>query len=96
MKWVSSRAEAFQSDATGRDLISEAELALSETGQFLGLRVRNTVALGAYSQAGSDGAPVVNLGTLVNVYTTPAIHVDVTAVYTNSNPVRSYRGNGRP
>lgn len=96
VKWISTRSEAFLSDAQGRDVTSDGELALDDNGKFLGLRVRNTVALGAYSQAGSDGAPVVNLGTLANVYLTPAIHVDVTAVYTNTNPVRSYRGNGRP
>src|SRR5262249_57371175 len=26
----------------------------------------------------------------------PAIHADVTAVFTHTNPVRPYRGNGRP
>src|ERR687890_823347 len=38
----------------------------------------------------------MNLGTLAGVYRTPAIHVDVTAVFTNTNPMRPYRGNGRP
>ena len=37
-----------------------------------------------------------NLGTLAGVYRTPAIHVDVTAVFTHTKPVRPYRGNGRP
>ena len=35
-------------------------------------------------------------GSLAGVYRTPAIHADVTAVFTNTNPVRPYRGNGRP
>ena len=39
---------------------------------------------------------ICNPGTLAGVYRTPAIHVDVTAVFTNTNPVRPYRGNGRP
>ncbi len=39
---------------------------------------------------------VGNLGTLAGVYRTPAIHVDVTAVFTHTNPMRPYRGNGRP
>src|SRR5262249_18982709 len=39
---------------------------------------------------------VGNLGSLAGVYTVPAMHVDVTAVFTNTNPVRPYRGNGRP
>ena len=38
----------------------------------------------------------MNAGTLAGVYRTPAIHVDVTGVFTNTNPVRPYRGNGRP
>ena len=39
---------------------------------------------------------VANLGTLAGVYRTPAMHVDVTAVFTHTNPMRPYRGNGRP
>src|SRR5205807_8669763 len=38
----------------------------------------------------------MNLGTLAGVYRTPAIHADVTAVFSNTNPMRPYRGNGRP
>ena len=37
-----------------------------------------------------------NLGTLAGVYRTPASHIDVTAVFTHTQPVRPYRGNGRP
>jgi aerobic carbon-monoxide dehydrogenase large subunit len=33
---------------------------------------------------------------LAGVYRTPAVYADVTAVYTNTNPMRAYRGNGRP
>jgi carbon-monoxide dehydrogenase large subunit len=33
---------------------------------------------------------------LAGVYRTPAVFADVTAVYTNTNPMRAYRGNGRP
>src|SRR5207237_9420251 len=45
--------------------------------------------------AGST-AFVNKLGTLAGVYRTPAVHADVTAVYTHTNPMRAYRGNGRP
>jgi carbon-monoxide dehydrogenase large subunit len=37
-----------------------------------------------------------NLGTLAGVYLTPASHIDVTVVFSNTNPMRPYRGNGRP
>jgi aerobic carbon-monoxide dehydrogenase large subunit len=96
VKWTSTRTEAFLSDGQGRDLVSEAELALDKDGIFLGLRVKNVANLGAYLQTGGQSTPVMNLGTLAGVYRTPAIHVDVTAVFTNTNPMRPYRGNGRP
>src|SRR6266705_3151154 len=95
VKWTSTRSEAFLSDAQARDHVTEAELALDKDGQFLAFRVKVTAAVGAYAQAGSN-AFVMNLGTLAGVYRTPAIHADVTAVFTNTNPMRPYRGNGRP
>src|SRR4029077_20489813 len=91
----STRSEAFLSDAQGRDNVTEAELALDKNGTFLGLRVKTTAAIGAYLQANMP-AFVGNAGTLAGCYRTPAIHVDITAVFTNTNPVRPYRGNGRP
>jgi carbon-monoxide dehydrogenase large subunit len=96
VKWISTRSDAFLSDAQGRDNVSDAELALDRDGKFLGLRVRTSAAVGAYFQTGAESSPVVNIGTLAGVYTTPAIHVDVTAVFTHTHPMRPYRGNGRP
>jgi carbon-monoxide dehydrogenase large subunit len=95
VKWTSTRSEAFLGDAQARDNVTEAELALDHDGRFLGLRVRTIAAVGAYPQAGSN-AFVANLGTLAGVYRTPSVRAEVTAVYTNTNPVRAYRGNGRP
>ena len=65
------------------------------TAIFSACASRTIAAVGAYPQAGSN-AFVANLGTLAGVYRTPAVHADVTAVYTNTNPMRAYRGNGRP
>jgi len=95
VKWVSTRSEAFLSDAQGRDNVTDAELALDKNGTFLGLRVKTIANLGAYLQSSADAFPG-NLGTLAGVYKTPAIHADVTAVFTNTHPTRPYRGNGRP
>jgi carbon-monoxide dehydrogenase large subunit len=95
VKWTSTRSEAFLSDAQARDHVTEAELALDRDGRFLGFRVRTIAAVGAYAQAASN-VFVMNLGTLAGVYLTPAIHAEVTAVFTNTNPMRPYRGNGRP
>src|SRR5579863_3735207 len=95
VKWTSTRSEAFVSDAQARDNVTDAELALDKEGRFLGLRVKTIANLGAYLQMNSN-VFVGNLGTLAGVYRTPAIHTDVTAVFTHTNPVRPYRGNGRP
>jgi carbon-monoxide dehydrogenase large subunit len=95
VKWTSTRSEAFLGDAQARDNVTEAELALDRDGHFLALRVRTTAAVGAYPQAASN-AFIANLGTLAGVYRTPAVYAEVTAVYTNTNPMRPYRGNGRP
>ena len=95
VKWVSTRSEAFLSDAQARDNVTDAELALGADGTFLGLRVKSHIAVGAYLQTGMPAA-VGNLGTLAGVYRTPAIHVDVTGVFSHTNPIRPYRGNGRP
>ena len=95
VKWISTRTEAFLSDAQARDNVTEAELALDSDGHFLALRVKTFAAIGAYLQH-SMPAFVLNAGTLAGVYRTPAIHVDITAVFSNTNPIRPYRGNGRP
>jgi carbon-monoxide dehydrogenase large subunit len=95
VKWISTRTEAFLSDAQGRDNVTDAELALDKAGNFLALRVKTTAAIGAYLQHAMP-AFFLNAGTLAGVYRTPAIFADITAVFTNTNPVRPYRGNGRP
>jgi aerobic carbon-monoxide dehydrogenase large subunit len=95
VKWMSTRTEAFLSDAQARDNVTEAELALDKDGTFLGFRVKTIAAIGAYLQNNMP-AFILNAGTLAGVYRTPAMYVDITGVFTNTNPVRPYRGNGRP
>lgn len=96
VKWFSDRNEAFLSDNHGRDNVSEAELALSANGTFLGLRVRTFASIGAYASSLASGPPVNNLGSLAGVYRTPAIFAEVIGVFTNKNPTGPYRGAGRP
>ena len=47
VKWISTRTEAFLSDAQARDNVTEAELALDSEGHFLALRVKTFAAIGA-------------------------------------------------
>src|SRR5439155_20291438 len=97
IRWTSTRREAFQTDAHGRDHVSDAELALSRDGKILGLRVKTIANLGAYLSTFAPAVPTYLYGTLLNgVYEMGAIHCDVTGVVTNTTPVDAYRGAGRP
>ncbi|HEX5613032.1 MAG TPA: molybdopterin cofactor-binding domain-containing protein, partial [Burkholderiales bacterium] len=97
VKWTCERSEAPLADEHGRDMVSDAELALDENGRFLALRVRNVNNLGAYVSSDRNLMPgQVNLGSLVSVYAFPAAHVRVLGVFSNTNPTAPYRGSGRP
>ncbi|HEX7214534.1 MAG TPA: xanthine dehydrogenase family protein molybdopterin-binding subunit [Methylomirabilota bacterium] len=96
VKWTSTRREGFVSDEPGRDNVSAAELALDARGRFLALRVALKVDIGAYLTPRSAGPATNNVGGLAGTYTTPAIHVESTGVYTNTTPTGPYRGAGRP
>jgi len=97
IRWTASRREAYQTDAHGRDHVTDAELALSRDGKILGLRVKTVANLGAYLSTFAPAVPTFLYGTLLNgVYTIGAIHVEVTGVFTNTTAVDAYRGAGRP
>ena len=97
VKWTADRSEAFLSDAHGRDHLTTAELALDAAGTFLAMRVRTRANLGAYLSTFASSVPTYLYGTLLaGQYRTPAIHVEVEAVFTNTAPVDAYRGAGRP
>ncbi len=97
VKWTAERSESFLSDAHGRDHVTHAELALDKGGKFLGLRVATLANLGGYLSTFAPAIPTYLYGTLLaGTYTTPAIYVEVKAVFTNTVPVDAYRGAGRP
>ncbi|HZR08757.1 MAG TPA: molybdopterin cofactor-binding domain-containing protein, partial [Myxococcales bacterium] len=97
VKWTAERRESFLTDAHGRDHYSDAEMALSADGRILALRVKTIANMGAYLSLFAPAIPTYLYGTLLaGAYQTPAIHVDVTAVFTHTTPVDAYRGAGRP
>src|SRR5882762_134610 len=97
IRWTSTRREAFQTDAHGRDHVTDVELALSRDGKILGLRVKTVANMGAYLSTFAPAVPTYLYATLLNgVYEWPAIHAEVTGVFTNTTPVDAYRGAGRP
>ncbi len=96
VKWTADRREGFVTDEHGRDNVSTIELALDADGKFVALREAITLNVGAYLTPRSAGPGTNNVGGLAGMYTTPAIHVQTTGVYTNTTPTGPYRGAGRP
>ncbi|SDG29737.1 xanthine dehydrogenase family protein molybdopterin-binding subunit [Alloyangia pacifica] len=97
VKWTSTRSEAFMSDAHGRDHVTKIELALDAENNFIGLRTDTLANMGAYLSTFASSVPTWLHGTLMaGNYKTPAIQVNVKAVFTNTVPVDAYRGAGRP
>ena len=96
VKWRCERSEGFPADDHARDNVSQVTLALDDNGKFLAMGVETSAAVGAYLAFLGMGAPTGNVGGLAGVYTTPAMHVGVSAVLTNTSPTSPYRGAGRP
>ena len=96
VKWTCTRNEAHISDDDARDNIVDAALALDKDGKFLAVRIRSFGNLGAFVSFRGAMPPVVNIGTVIGTYTTPAAHVAISGMLTNTHCTSPYRGAGRP
>jgi aerobic carbon-monoxide dehydrogenase large subunit len=97
VKWIAERSEEFLSSAHGRDLQSQAELALAADGKILALRLRSNGNIGAYG-IGTSIAITLMIGPWVqtSVYDIQTIDFHFKAVLTNTASTSAYRGAGRP
>jgi carbon-monoxide dehydrogenase large subunit len=97
IKWVADRSEEFISATHGRDLQTQAELALDASGKILALRVASLANVGAYP-TGTGVAIHLLIGPWVqtSVYDIQTIDFHFKAVLTNTSPTGAYRGAGRP
>ncbi|MGE3928052.1 MAG: xanthine dehydrogenase family protein molybdopterin-binding subunit [Lautropia sp.] len=97
VKWVADRGEELQSAVHGRDVLSDAELALDGDGRILALRVRSLANVGAYA-TGVGVAIQLLIGPWVStsIYDIQRIDLKFTAILTNTAPTGAYRGAGRP
>ncbi|MDX1665359.1 MAG: xanthine dehydrogenase family protein molybdopterin-binding subunit [Candidatus Promineifilaceae bacterium] len=97
VKWVSSRSEAMQTDAHGRDHVTEVRMALKEDGTITGLHVKTWADQGAYLSTFAPLIPTALYLTLLSgLYKIPGIWGEMWGVTTNTVPVDAYRGAGRP
>ena len=96
VKWVSSRVEAFLSDAHGRNNIIDGALALDKDGKFLGMRLDWVNDMGSYLAPGAMGHIRNTTTCMTGVYVIPALYATYRVPLTNTTPVAAYRGAGRP
>ncbi len=96
VKWIGERSEHFLADCHGRDNITTAEMAMDETGKFLGLRVDMLANMGAYLNQFGPDIPYGGMTMLTGVYDIPHLWALCRGIYTNTQPVDAYRGAGRP
>jgi carbon-monoxide dehydrogenase large subunit len=97
VRWISDRSEDFLSTAQARANRTRARLALDADGRFLALDVETLADMGAYLSALGPGIPTTSAANAMGgAYAIPAVHLDVTGVYTNTVPVDAYRGAGKP
>ncbi|RYF38755.1 MAG: xanthine dehydrogenase family protein molybdopterin-binding subunit, partial [Comamonadaceae bacterium] len=97
VKWIADRSEEFLTSAHGRDLRTQAELALAADGKILALRLRSLANVGAYAvPTGVVIQLLIGPWVQTSVYDIPAIDFHFKAVMTNTAPTAAYRGAGRP
>jgi aerobic carbon-monoxide dehydrogenase large subunit len=96
VKWTATRRENYLEGAHGRDHRTTAALAVDDDGTIRGLRVQTDAAAGGYGLGGGAGMAVRYGRLLSSQYEIEAIHCETRSVFTNTAPVHSYRGAGRP
>ncbi|MCE4604381.1 MAG: molybdopterin-dependent oxidoreductase, partial [Aeropyrum sp.] len=80
-----------------RDHIDDVEIAATNDGRILGLRVKTLANMGAYLTTAAPGVPTILFGLMLQgPYKIAGVDVEVKGVLTNTTPVDAYRGAGRP
>ncbi|MGI0091129.1 MAG: xanthine dehydrogenase family protein molybdopterin-binding subunit, partial [Nitrososphaerales archaeon] len=95
VKWVENRSENLSSMTHGRGQVQHAELASTEQGRILGLKVRLIGDSGAYLTDGSSDA-TFTLKMCPAQYVIPAYSGEAHIALTNKVPHDAYRGASRP
>jgi len=96
VKWVSTRTEGFVSDTHGRNNVIDGALAVDRDGKFLAMRLDWVNDMGAYISPSSPGHIRNTSNCMTGVYSIPALYAHYRVCVTNTTPISSYRGAGRP
>lgn len=95
VRWAETRSENLVNMVHGRAQIQWLELAATNDGHIIGLSVNAVQDAGAYPAIGA-WLPTLTGTMLSGVYRIPHIRFVCDSVVTNTTPVASYRGAGRP
>ncbi len=95
IRWTETRSENMVALQPGRAMVLDFELGATREGVIEALKLDIVADAGAYPGL---GAFLPNLTALMSsgVYKIPKIEVEIRAVVTNTTPVSSVRGAGRP
>jgi len=97
VRWIADRSEDFLTSAHGRDIESQAALALDAQGKILALRVHSKANVGAYpSMTGLAIQLLIGPWVQSSVYDIQTIDFHFTGVMTHTACTGAYRGAGRP
>jgi len=96
VKWTETRSENMVATHHGRDHIQDVELAVTNEGKILGLRVTILANMGAYLQIITPGIPILGMFMYPAIYKMDAYEFHCTGIFTNTTPTDAYRGAGRP
>jgi carbon-monoxide dehydrogenase large subunit len=96
VKWVARRSANYLEGAHARDHHTRAEIGVDDDGTIQGLRVETDANVGGYALGGGAAMPGWYGSLLSSQYDIPAISCETRAVFTNTAPLHSYRGAGRP
>jgi len=96
VKWIEERSENYLATIHGRAQTSDMEVAATEEGKIVGMRVKVLADMGAYLQLVTPGIPILGAFLYHGVYAPEAYYFECTAVLTNKTPTDAYRGAGRP
>ena len=96
VKWTARRSANYLEGAHARDHQTHAEIGVDDDGTIRGLRVETDANVGGYALGGGAAMPGWYGSLLSSQYDIPAISCLTRAVFTNTAPLHSYRGAGRP
>lgn len=95
VRYVETRTENLVAMTHGRAQVQDVELMARRDGRITGLKVRIVADLGAYPSEAA-ALPGQTGEMLAGAYEIPRIDFRAVGVVTNTTPVSSYRGAGRP